>query len=88
MLDPVEVFSKQFSDEFNPQDDFAAIMNCAEADEACPFIPGADERIPIRYEDPKKEDDTAQEKASYDERCRLIAREMFFVFSNINVNMS
>lgn len=87
-LDPVRVFSKLFTDDFNPQDEFAAIMTCAEADEACPFIPGADERIPIQYEDPKKEDDTPQEKASYDMRCRLIAKEMFFVFSNIKAKLN
>ena len=33
--------------------DFAAIMTCSEADEACPVVLGAALRAQIRYEDPK-----------------------------------
>jgi len=79
---PIKAFSKTFSDEFNPQEGFAAIMTCSDADAACPFIPGADNRISIPYPDPKEADDTPEEAGSYDAGCRKIATEMFFVFSN------
>jgi arsenate reductase len=45
-------FSKKYDDEFNPKSEFAAIMTCSQADGGCPFIAGAEKRIPITYEDP------------------------------------
>ncbi|HQV32285.1 MAG TPA: protein-tyrosine-phosphatase [Calditrichia bacterium] len=82
---PLKCFSKKYSDPFNPQDNFCAIMTCSDADEACPIVFGAAERITIRYNDPKAFDDTEQETEKYDERCRQIAREMLFAFSQITV---
>lgn len=76
-------FSKVYSDKANPNSDFAAIMVCSDADEACPFVSGASERIAIPYEDPKKFDDTGNEANAYDERSKQIAREMLYVFSKI-----
>ena len=76
-------FSKLFDDEINPKTNFAAIMTCAHADENCPFIPGAEARIPVRYEDPKAFDDTELESEKYDERSLQIATEMFYVFSKL-----
>ncbi|MDO1445514.1 protein-tyrosine-phosphatase [Rhodocytophaga aerolata] len=80
---PVKAFSKVYDGEGNPKKDFAAIMTCSQADEACPFIPGADTRIAIPYDDPKEFDGTSQEEAKYDERTRQIAREVFYAFSLI-----
>lgn len=79
--EPVKVFSKRFDDPFNPGENFAAIMTCSDADEACPFVPGTLARIAITYKDPKEADDTLEEEDIYDERCRQIAVEMFYVFS-------
>lgn len=62
---------------------FAAVMTCADADENCPFIPAAEKRIPLRYEDPKAFDDTPQEVEKYDERSLQIASEMYSIFQNI-----
>lgn len=76
-------FSKTYDDPVNPQRDFAAVMTCSEADENCPFIPGAELRVPITYEDPKAADGTPAETASYDERCRQIAVEMFYLLSTV-----
>ena len=81
--EPVLAFSKKFADEFNPQDNFAAIMTCSSADEACPFVPGADARFAIPYEDPKAADNTPEEEAKYDERCRQISVEMLYMFSKV-----
>lgn len=78
---PQECFSKTYDDKANPQQNFCAVMTCSDADEACPMVLGAAARIPIRYEDPKIADDTAQEAQRYDERCRQIAREMLYAIS-------
>lgn len=80
---PVICFSKRMDDDFNPKSDFAAIMTCSQADEGCPFVPGAEKRIPITYEDPKAFDDTPQQAEKYSERSKQIATEMFYVFSKI-----
>lgn len=77
-LPELVLFSKRYDDPENPQRGFAAIMVCSDADEACPFIPGAEKRFAIRYDDPKASDGTPQEAATYDERCRQIGREMLF----------
>lgn len=76
-------FSKTFDDSFNPQADFAAVMTCSDADEECPFVPGANARIKLLYEDPKVADGTPEEAKKYDERCTQIASEMNYIFSSI-----
>ena len=80
---PIIGFSKSFDDDFNPQSEFAAIMTCTQADGGCPFIAGAEMRIPITYEDPKAFDNTPQQAEKYQERSLQIATEMFYVFSQI-----
>ena len=47
---PVIGFSKTYDDAFNPENGFAAIMTCSQADGGCPFIAGAEKRIPITFE--------------------------------------
>jgi arsenate reductase len=80
---PIIVFSKLYDDVINPHGIFASVMTCSHADENCPFIPGAEARIPVRYQDPKEFDDSDFESAKYDERSKQIASEMFFVFSRV-----
>ena len=80
---PIIVFSKLYDDVINPHGNFATIMTCSHADENCPFIPGAEARIPVRYKDPKEFDDTDVESTKYDERSQQIASEMFYVFSRV-----
>lgn len=77
-------FSKKFDDDFNPDDNFAAIMTCSDADENCPFVPGAEFRKPITYVDPKEADGTDREAEVYDERCRQIATEMFYMMNLVS----
>ena len=80
---PLKCFSKRFDHPENQVQAFAAVMVCSDADEHCPFIPGAEKRIPLRYEDPKAFDGTPEEAVKYDERSLQIAAEMFYVFSRI-----
>jgi arsenate reductase (thioredoxin) len=80
---PVIGFSKKYDDDFNPESEFAAIMTCSHADDGCPFIAGAEIRIPVTYDDPKAFDNTPQQAQKYSERSLQIATEMFYVFSQI-----
>ena len=81
---PVIAFSKKLDDEFNPKSGFAAIMTCSEADEGCPFIFGAEQRIPLTYDDPKAFDGSPLQTQKYQERSLQIATELFYVFSQIS----
>lgn len=80
----IKCFSKVYDDPVNPKNEFAAIMTCSDAEENCPFIPGVDFRIATTYDDPKISDNTPAQDSTYDERCRQIAREVFYVFSKLN----
>jgi arsenate reductase len=80
---PIIGFSKTFDHSFNPKSEFAAIMTCAHADENCPFIIGCEQRIPVRYDDPKAFDNSPQQEEKYMERSNQIATEMLYVFSQI-----
>lgn len=82
---PLECFSKKYDDPSNANENFAAVMTCSEADKNCPYIPGASLRVPIPYVDPKEADGTDQEAATYDERCKQIATEMFYIMSQVKV---
>lgn len=81
---PIIGFSKKLDDDFNPKSKFVAIMTCDSANEACPFVPGAEKRIPITFDDPKAFDNTPQQSEKYNERSLQIATELFYVFSQIN----
>lgn len=76
-------FSKKYNHPFNPDSDFAAIMTCSQADGDCPYIPGAEKRIPVTFEDPKISDNTPQQTEVYYNRSLQIGAEMFYVFSQI-----
>lgn len=80
----IVAFSKKYNDPRNPQSDYAAIMTCSDADENCPIVFGADKRFPVTYTDPKEADDTPEETATYDLRCKQIATEMFYIFSHVS----
>jgi arsenate reductase (thioredoxin) len=76
-------FSKTYDDDLNPKSEFAAIMTCSQADENCPYIPGAEKRLPITYDDPKAFDNTPEQAQKYNERSTQIATEMKYIFSQI-----
>ena len=59
---PIIGFSKRYDDDFNPENDFTAILTCSSADKDCPYIPGANKRIALTYEDPKAFDNTPQQR--------------------------
>lgn len=80
---PIIGFSKKYDTAFNPSGDFAAVMTCSQADGGCPFIAGAERRIPITFEDPKAFDGTENQQTGYFNRSVEIASEMFYILSQI-----
>ena len=80
----VEAFSKKYTHETNPSENFVAVMTCSHADKNCPTVEGASLRLAIPYVDPKVSDNTPEEAATYDERCKQIATEEFYLFSQVN----
>ena len=86
--EPIVAFSKVYDDAINAPKDFAAVMTCDHADENCPFIPGAEKRFPLRYEDPKAFDDSSQEEQMYTERSHQIGAELFFLFEKVSKQSS
>jgi len=71
-----ETFSKVFSAEPNPQREYAAIMVCSSADAGCPFVPGAEKRISLPFEDPKNSDGTPQQAATYRARALEMGKSL------------
>lgn len=80
---PIEAFSKLYDDAFNPSTDFAAVMTCSSADANCPFIPSAERRISLTYEDPKQFDDSEIAAEAYEACALRIAQEMNYVFKKL-----
>lgn len=80
---PILCFSKTYNHPFNPSTQFGAVMTCNNADEGCPIVVGAEARFPIKYDDPKAYDGTSLQTEKYAERSLDIAREMWWVFSQI-----
>ncbi|WP_194851583.1 low molecular weight phosphatase family protein [Nonlabens antarcticus] len=77
------LFSKKVEDSSNPEEGFAAIMTCSQADEDCPVISGAEKRFSIPYEDPKTSDGTDSQHETYMQCSIQIAIEMKYVFSEM-----
>jgi arsenate reductase len=79
----LKMYSKCFAAEDNPQRDFAALLACDQAAANCPVVQGAALRLRLPYVDPKESDNSPTETATYDERTRQIAREMFYLMSAV-----
>jgi hypothetical protein len=80
---PIRAYSKLYNADGNPKWDFIALMTCSVADKSCPVVEGAVSRYAIHYADPRLCDDTPTETTAYNERCREIAREMFYIMSEV-----
>ena len=80
---PVRAYSKLYNVDDNPKKEFIALMTCSAADLKCPVVHGAIARHAIHYIDPRLCDDTPAETQAYNERCREIAREMFYIMAEV-----
>ena len=85
--EPIIAFSKVYDDPINPTTGFSAVMTCDHADENCPFIPGTEKRIPLRFEDPKAFDGTDLEEKMYNERSNQIGAELFLIFQKVKESL-
>jgi arsenate reductase (thioredoxin) len=84
----LDCFSKVYTDAPNPKSDFCVVMTCTEADKKCPLVKGAALRIALPFDDPKASDNTPRETAVYDDRCRQVACELLYVFSEASHSTS
>lgn len=84
---PIRAYSKLYNADANPKREFIALMTCSSADKSCPVVRGSIARHAIHYADPRLCDDTPTETAAYNERCREIAREMFYIMSEVRRQM-
>lgn len=76
-------FSKLYTHEANPQNEYGAVLTCSSADASCPIVQGADGRFKLPYEDPKLSDGTPQQNEVYLERSKQIGIEMLYIFSQV-----
>lgn len=81
--DRLDCFSKVYDAKTNPEKEFAAVMTCNHADQNCPYIPGAEIRIPLTFNDPKVSDGTPSQDVVYLDRSLEIAGEMYYVFNKV-----
>lgn len=79
----LEVFSKRFDHPANPASQFIALMTCSDAETNCPFIPGANARLGLRYDDPKVFDTSTNPVRGYQERSNQIASELNWLFAQL-----
>jgi hypothetical protein len=84
---PIRAYSKLYNADGNPKEGFIALMTCSKADQTCPVVEGAVARYAIHYADPRLCDDTPAETTAYNERCREIAREMFYIMAEVRNQM-
>ena len=75
----IKEFSKIYSDPYNPDKAFVALLVCDEADGSCPNVPGASQRIAMPFQDPKAFDGSELESAKYSERRDEIGRIMLSI---------
>jgi arsenate reductase len=77
-------FSKMFDHEANPKNHFAAIKVCDHADANCPYVVGAEERISLNYQDPKRFDDSVNPVLGYEATSLEIGNEMNYIFNKLS----
>lgn len=82
---PIICFSKKYNNNFNPKNNYGAIMTCNNADVGCPLVIGAQARFSIKYNDPKEFDNTELMDKKYAERSVEIAQEFYYVFYNLKI---
>lgn len=82
-LNPIVTFPKKIDHVRNPYHDFMAVFVEENADINIQNIKGTYNRLLLNYEDPVGYDGSDQETLIYEESCRRVAVEMFYVFSQL-----
>ena len=76
----LELWSKRIDDPSLPNEGFAAVMVCSDAEANCPYVPGAELRIALPFADPKRSDGTGLEEVVYDGAYREVLGTLRRVF--------
>ncbi len=82
-LKPVNLFAKKIRHPSNPRHEFMAVFVDENAEINVQNVKGTYKRLFLSYEDPAGHDGTDMADETYQERCRQVAVEMFYVFSNL-----
>jgi arsenate reductase len=81
--EPVVAFPKEASHNRNPKNQFMAVVIDRNADLNINNIEGTNERLMLEYEDPAGYVGSAVEQEKYEEVCKRVAVEMFYVFAQL-----
>lgn len=82
-LDPLITFPKKLDHSRNPSNNFMAVVLDKNADMNINDIRGTYNRLFLDYEDPSGYEGSEIKDDKYDETCRRVAIEMFYVFSQL-----
>jgi len=86
-LTPIIAFPKKIEHVKNPYDNFMAVFVEENADVNISNIRGTYHRLLLNYIDPEGYDGSGLEDQVYEESCRKVAIEMFYVFSQLRKRM-
>ena len=79
----IKLFSKPYTDNFNPSEKFIAVINCSSADKSCTYVEGASERISLPFNDPGEYDRTRLKYEKYRISNIEIASSIKYLYLNI-----
>ena len=82
-LEPIMAFPKKIDYRKNPRNEFMAIVIEPNADLNLPRVRGTYNRLALLYKDPSGYVGTDECESRFDEVCRQMALEMFYVFSQL-----
>lgn len=85
---PILLYSKNFEDVTKSLNQFAAVMVCSETETNCPYVPSAEKKILIPYDDPKVADNSANPLEVYLKVAKQIEEEINYVFSNVKQSVA
>ena len=86
-LDPIVVFPKKIRHKKNPYTDFMAVFVEENADVNISNIKGTYHRLLLNYNNPMGYEGSGLEDQMYEESCKKVAIEMFYVFSQLHKRM-
>ncbi len=82
-IKPVNLFTKKIRHPSNPRHEFMAVFVDENAEINVQNVAGTYKRLFLPYEDPGGHDGTGNEDEIFQNKCRQVAVEMFYVFSNL-----
>jgi len=83
-LSPLIVFPKKIDHTRNPGNNFMAVILDGNADLNINNVRGTYNRLFLEYEDPRGYEGSDLEKEKFNESCKQVAVEMFYVFSQLH----